>query len=157
MTIDLVSHDQVQVEKEDKRNSKKRFLRTDAVCVTCGSINNHYWYDSCIICMCKCGSAEFISGKLIVDLRSLMDLKLEQIESLCEVRNIRIGSKVHMIIRLLQDFDKKIFDKRVDELLIRKIIKRNKKKFRFTVDLVQTKSSTTGFKLKLLDAKDVRE
>jgi hypothetical protein len=106
--------------------------------------------------MCKCGSAEFISGKICVDLRSLMDLKMEQLENLCEIRNIPIGTKAQMIIRLLKDFDRKVFDKRIDEPLIRKIIKRNKKKFRFTVDLVQTKSST-GFKLKLLDAKDVRE
>jgi len=135
MRIRLVQENEVA--KEDKRNSKQRYLETDAVCLSCGCINNHHYYNSCVVCRCKCGNSEFIYGKISIDLRLLMDLDVEELKSMCEIRGIYTGSRASMTVRLLREFHKDAFDKRVNEQLIKKIMKRNKKKFRFTVDITE--------------------
>ena len=154
MTISLVPQDEVI--KEDKRNSKKRFLPTDAVCVSCGCVNNHFWYNDCIICKCKCGNSDFIYGKLSIDLRLLLDFHIEDLRNLCEIRRLYFGSRASMTIRLLKEFHKERFDNRINELLIKKIMKRNIKKFRFTVDLTEAVCKVKReIKLKLVGIEDV--
>lgn len=164
MVLSLVSSDEVI--KEDKRNSRKRYLPTDAVCLRCGCINNIYYYDSCTICECKCGNDHlFIAGKLGIDLRMLLDLSIDELRMMCETRGIVCSSRSVMTVRLLRDFHYwKDFDKLITAELIRKILKRNIKKFRFTLDIVNedknednnaNKKNVKGLKLKLIDAKDV--
>jgi hypothetical protein len=125
-------------EEKDKRNTKKRFLLTDGVCLTCGCINNTVYDKECVVCYCKCGNSEFIYGKISVDLRKLLDFKIDELRDLCEIRELSMGTRAKMTVSLLRDFNYKKgykFDERVNEFLIRKILKRNKRKFRFTVDI----------------------
>jgi hypothetical protein len=136
MTIDLVSRDEVI--DEDKRNSKKRYLPTDAICVRCGCVNNGYWESECVICSCKCGGHDFIAGKLGIDLRLLLDLKIDEIRMMCESCDVACGNKsrAEMTVLLLREFHWfQDFDRLITKELIRKILKRNKKKFRFTLDI----------------------
>ena len=132
--MELVSEEDVV--EEDKRNSKKRYLPTDAVCTVCGCINNFYYYDQCTICACKCGSHLFIAGKLGIDLRLLLDLDIDEIKMMCETRGLLYGTRSEMTVKLLREFHWfEGFDDVITVSLIRKILKRNKKKFRFTFDI----------------------
>lgn len=139
MTLDLVPHDEVI--KEDRRNTRKRFLETDAICALCGCVNNAYWEDNCVVCSCKCGNRSFITGKIAIDLRLLMDFHIEELKSLCEIHGISFGSRASMTVRLLKEFhdgykNRNKFDERINEVLIKKILTRNKRKFRFTIDIM---------------------
>jgi hypothetical protein len=154
MKLELVENDEVV--EEDKRNSKWRYLETDAVCVICGCINNHRYYDSCIICKCKCGNSEFIHGKLSIDLRLLMDFHIEELKSLCEIRGIGVGTRSGMVVRLLKQFYMERFDERINEQLIKKIMVRNKKKFRFAIDITDAVQKVKReIKLELVKKEDV--
>lgn len=154
MGLTLVSQDEVI--KEDKRNSRWRYLETDAVCVSCGCINNHHYYDTCVICRCKCGNSLFIYGKLSIDLRLLLDLKIEEIKDLCEMRGLYLGSRASMIVRILKHFHKGRFDERINEQLIKKIMMRNKRKFKFAVDIDNAVQKVKReIKLELVKEEDV--
>lgn len=157
MTLDLVSKNEVI--KEDRRNTRKRFLETDAVCLTCGCINNHRYYNSCIVCSCKCGSSQFISGKISIDLRLLLDFNIEDLKGLCEIHGIFSSSRASMIVRLLKVlYHDKIdrFDERVNEILVRKIMTRNKRKFRFTIELMDAVDKVKrNIKLNLVKEEDI--
>lgn len=156
MKIEIIPGDEVV--KEDKRNSKKTYLPTDALCVRCGCINNHFWYSDCVVCECNCGNDDiFIAGKLGIDLRLLLDLGIEEIKMMCETRGYSCSTRSVMTVRLLRDFHWfPDFDKIITKELIRKILKRNKKKFRFTVDLVNEVSKIKkDIRFKLVDEKDM--
>lgn len=160
MTINLISEDEVA--KEDRRNSKWRYLTTDGICTVCGAINNLKSTDDCVICECDCGnSSNFIYGSLSMDLRKLLNFHIEDLKDLCEIRGIHGTSRAQMTVRLLKDFhDEKGnrygFDDRVNEVLIKKILKRNIRKFRFTVDIdCAVRKVKKEIKLKLVEEEDV--
>ena len=154
MKIDLVRANDVV--KEDNRNSKFRYLPTDAICLVCGCINNSVSTYNCVVCSCKCGNRDFIYGQLSIDLRLLLGFNIDDLRDLCEIRGIFTGSRAQMTVRLLREFHIGAFDERVNEVLVRKILKRNKRKFRFTVDLeCAVQKAKKEIKLKLVSEEDV--
>ena len=132
--MDLVS--EKDVEKEDKRNTRSTFLESDAICVRCGAISNGYWEDSCVIC--QCGSEDFVTGRVGVSLRLLMRFHMAELDALAEIHGTGKGSRTKTVIGLLRRFErieKRKFDERIDEDLVRKILARNKKCFWFIRDI----------------------
>ncbi len=168
VNIDIISQNEVL--QEDKRNSKKMMLPTDAVCAKCGIIFNSVYEDQCVICedfsdMKKdeggtkdeikevdkpvirfvedkdeegqevCDHTDFITGRQSVDLRILLDFHLEDIRALCEIHGCpEGGSRGKMVVNIMRRLHSNL-DKRINELLVRKMIIRNRKKFRFWKDI----------------------
>ncbi len=133
MSIDIIPVD--QVEKSDKRNTKRRFLPTDGICLHCAAIINSVYEEQCIIC--DCGSNNFITGFISIQIRSLLNLEIYDLEALNELRGYGTGSRPKMVINILKSSNKKI-----NEELIRKIIIRNRKKFFYmkNIDNIITKT-----------------
>lgn len=163
--IDLISKEEVF--QNDKRNTKKMMLPTDAICVQCGVIFNSVYEDECVICedfsdikkdikdeikdvekpvirfvkekdgggQEVCRHTDFITGRQSVDLRILLDFHLEDIRALCEIHGCpEGGSRGKMVVNIMKHLHSNL-DKRVDERLVRKMIIRNRKKFRFWRDI----------------------
>ena len=139
-----------EVFQPDKRNTKKTLLPTDSICIDCGIIFNSVYEDRCVICdkpgakeigakeidrdEYECEHKEFISGRESVDLRILLDYHIEDLRALCEIHGCSGGSRSKMTISIL----KKLYpalDERINDNLIRKMIKRNHKRFRFWRDI----------------------
>jgi hypothetical protein len=149
-----------EVFQEDKRNTKKMMLPTDAVCTKCGIIFNSVYEDSCLICedyseikketekpvirfveekdergQDICQHTDFIMGRQSVDLRILLDFHVEDIRALCEIHGCpEGGSRGKMVVNIMKHLHSNL-DKRIDERLVRKMIVRNRKKFRFWRDI----------------------
>jgi len=136
MELDLVPKNEMC--QEDKRNTKKTILPTDAICIRCGVIFNSYYEDQCVICDDteeKCQHDEFITGRESVDLRILLDYHIEDLRALAEIHGCSEGgSRGRMTIKIMEKLHSSL-DKRIDENLIRKMIKRNSKRFRFWKDI----------------------
>lgn len=136
MELDLVPKNEMC--QEDKRNTKKTILPTDAICILCGVIFNSYYEDQCVICEDaekKCPHDEFITGRESVDLRILLDYHIEDLRALAEIHGCSEGgSRGRMTIKIMEKLHSSL-DKRIDENLIRKMIKRNSKRFRFWKDI----------------------
>jgi len=136
MELDLVPKNEMC--QEDKRNTKKTILPTDAICIRCGVIFNSVYEDQCVICddaeeMCQ--HDEFITGRESVDLRILLDYHIEDLRALAEIHGCSEGgSRGKMTIKIMEKLHFSL-DKRIDENLIRKMIKRNSKRFRFWKDI----------------------
>lgn len=156
--MDLVPNSEVS--NSDKRNTKKMLLPTDAICVGCGIIFNAFYEGGCIICedenpekerykganeeiikiiKCErdeniCDHKEFIFGRQSVDLRILLDYHIEDLRALCEIHGCSGGSRGKMTINILKKLHVSL-DKRIDEVLIRKMIVRNRKRFRYWKDI----------------------
>lgn len=151
MELDLVPMNEVYY--DDKRNTKKTLLPTDGICVKCGIIFNAYYNRDCVICEGSgggraneeiikivkegsggkenvCDHKEFIFGKQSVSLRILLDYGIEDLRGLCEVHGCAEGSRGKMVIGIMKKLHNPL-DKRINEELIRKMIKRNSRKFRF--------------------------
>lgn len=132
--MDLIPKNEVF--QEDTRNTKKTILPTDAICVKCGAIFNNYYEDQCVICGDdddeeRCDHKEFITGRESVDLRMLLDYHMEDLRALAEIHGCAEGgSRGRITIKLMEKLHSSL-DKRIDENLIRKMIKRNNRKFRF--------------------------
>lgn len=135
--IELVPYSEVY--KNDKRNTKKMFLETDAICMDCGTIFNVYYEDVCIICDISsynsdlrnvCKHKEFMAGKESIDIRILLDYHIEDLKALCEAHGCSGGSRNKMVINIMKKLHP-VLDKRINEFLLKKMIKRNSKKFRF--------------------------
>lgn len=177
--------------QEDKRNTKKTILPTDAVCTKCGVIFNSVYEDQCFICElyeeddkkesiyknenktegriikilkdedeCKeyddvCDHTDFIIGRQSVDLRILLDFHVEDLRALCEIHGCSEGgSRGKMVINIMKKLHPNL-DKRINELLVRKMIIRNRKKFRFWRDIEDAISrAKKPRKLKLISAED---
>jgi hypothetical protein len=122
----------------DKRNSRKRFLTTDAICVHCGTIINSCYEDACFICDDPaevCDHREFITGHQSVDLRILLNFRIEDLKALAELHGCSEGNgRAKTVAGLMKKLHTNL-DKRIDDRLIRKIILRNRKKFWFWRDL----------------------
>jgi hypothetical protein len=159
-----------EVFQEDKRNTKKMMLPTDAVCAKCGIIFNSVYEDSCLICEDfqdtkedvkerteeikeeekpvirfveekdeggkeVCQHTDFITGRQSVDLRILLDFHVEDIRALCEIHGCpEGGSRGKMVVNIMRHLHSNL-DKRIDEHLVRMMIIRNRKKFRFWRDI----------------------
>jgi len=159
-------------EYTDTRNTKKTFLLTDAICIDCGTIFNSVYEDQCVICdegdqidkadshkdsRTKCNHINFVTGKQSIDIRILLDFHIEDIMALCELHGCSQGSRVKMTANIL----KKLYpylNERIDENLIRKIIRRNSKRFWYMKDIdtaLQTIKSKK--RLKAVDASECYE
>lgn len=166
--IDTIPKDEVF--QEDKRNTKKMMLPTDAICAQCGVIFNSVYEDECVICedyreikietrddtkgkediekpMIRfveekeddgqevCQHEDFIKGRQSVDLRILLDFHVEDIRALCEIHGCpEGGSRGKMVVNIMRHLHSNL-DKRIDDRLVRKMIIRNRKKFRFWKDI----------------------
>lgn len=172
--MDLIPKNEVF--QNDKRNTKKMFLATDAICTQCGIIFNSAYEDDCVICEkpdinnienierqdksirehvekarqyvkiidhakkdgndeVKCDHKEFIIGRQGVDLRILLDFHVEDLRALCEIHGCSEGgSRGKMVINIMKQLYPYL-DKRINENLVRKMIVRNRKKFRFWKDI----------------------
>lgn len=168
LKIDIISKNEVL--QEDKRNTKKMMLPTDAICTQCGVIFNSVYEDECVICddyreiknetknetkdkedieepIIKfvdekeddgqevCQHEDFIKGRQSVDLRILLDFHVEDLRALCEIHGCSEGgSRGKMVVNIMRQLHSNL-DKRINELLVRKMIIRNRKKFRFWKDI----------------------
>lgn len=180
LKIDIISKNEVL--QEDKRNTKKMMLLTDAICAQCGVIFNSVYEDECVICddyreikdgikygtkneikdetkneikdkedveepiirfveekeddgQEVCQHEDFIKGRQSVDLRILLDFHVEDLRALCEIHGCSEGgSRGKMVVNIMRQLHSNL-DKRINELLVRKMIIRNRKKFRFWKDI----------------------
>jgi hypothetical protein len=179
-----------EVFQEDKRNTKKTILPTDAVCTKCGVIFNSVYEDQCFVCEffdkdtdkenvykkeikeepvikfvnedeCKeeedevCDHTDFIIGRQSVDLRILLDFRMEDLRALCEIHGCpEGGSRGKMVVNIMRHLHSNL-DKRINELLVRKMIVRNRKKFRFWRDIEDAIGrAKKPRKIKLVKAED---
>lgn len=126
------------VYEPDKRDTRKRFLTTDAICTTCGTIINSNYEDDCFICddgYKICEHKDFITGRQSVDLRILLDFRIEDLKALAELHGCSEGSgRTKVVAGLMKKLHANL-DNRIDDILIRKIVLRNRKKFWFWKDL----------------------
>lgn len=164
LKIDIISKNEVL--QEDKRNTKKMMLLTDAICAQCGVIFNSVYEDECVICddyreikdeikdredveepiitfvekkeddgQEVCQHEDFIKGRQSVDLRILLDFHVDDLRALCEIHGCSEGgSRGKMVVNIMRQLHSNL-DKRINELLVRKMIIRNRKKFRFWKDI----------------------
>lgn len=148
------------VYKADTRNTKKTLLPTDAICIRCGVIFNSTYEDKCVICEddeIVCTHSEFISGRESVDLRILLDYHIDDLRALCEIHGCPSGSRSEMTICILKKLHSSL-DKRIDNTLIRKMIKRNHKRFRFWRDIEDAITrAKKSERIILIDAEDCLE
>ncbi len=145
----------------DNRNSKKRFLPTDAICTKCGTIINSCYEDACFVCEDDtemCDHSEFITGHQSVDLRILLNFRIEDLKALAELHGCAEGSgRAKAVAGLMKKLHADL-DKRINDILIRKIILRNRKKFWFWKDLDDAVIKARKPKgIQLVDPKDCRE
>jgi hypothetical protein len=203
VNIDIISQNEVL--QEDKRNTKKMMLPTDAICAQCGVIFNSVYEDECVICEDNreikneikedikeeikdvekpvirfvedkkdskdkdkkdskdkdkegdevCEHTDFIIGRQSVDLRILLDFHVEDLRALCEIHGCSEGgSRGKMVVNIMRQLHPNL-DKRIDELLVRKMIVRNRKKFRFwkNIEDAINRAKKPG-KIKIIDAED---
>lgn len=145
----------------DRRNSKKRFLTTDAICTKCGAITNSCYEDACVICdevIEICDHSEFITGHQSVSLRILLNFRIEDLKALAELHGCAEGSgRAKAVAGLMKKLHTNL-DKRINDILIRKIILRNRKKFWFWKDLDEAVIKAKKPKgIQLVDPKDCTE
>ncbi len=152
-------YDVINVDKDSKRNTKKRYLTTDGICFRCGCIVNYEWEKMCLLC---CGSDEFLVGEHGRVLRELLELDIEQLKIACELRGVsRSGYRVKMTLELFKLIFPKLSgrDNRINELFIRKIIYRNRRRFWYVKDIEDAicdiKRSRGRVSIRLVDEKDM--
>jgi hypothetical protein len=145
------------IKDDDVRGRKKRYLESDAICCICGAIVNGYWERDCIMCH-NCGGDNFIIGKVSVDVRLLLSFHIEELRNLCIMQGVNAGTRAQMVVRILTCFYNNNFirlDKRIDEILVRKIITRNKKRFWFVEDIDNAMKKVKKCNIKLVSEDDV--
>lgn len=82
-----------------------------------------------------CDHRDFIVGRQGVDLRILLDFHMEDLRALCEIHGCSEGgSRGKMVINILRQLYPAL-DNRINESLVRKMIFRNRKRFRFWRDI----------------------
>ena len=122
----------------DKRDTKKRFLATDAICISCGAIINSNYEKDCFVCEGDhkiCDHKDFITGRQSVDLRILLDFHIEDLKAISELHGCSGGSgRSKAVVGIMKKLHSNL-DRRIDDVLIRKIIIRNRKKFWFWRDI----------------------
>ena len=145
--------------KIDKRNTKRRYLVTDGICFRCGAIINYSYQKRCILC---CGSNEFLVGEQSTVLRDLLELDIEQLRTFCELRGISgSGSRTKLTLDLFVRIFPKLtkVDNRINELFIRKIIYRNRRRFWYIANIESAiydiKRNRCRVSIRLVDEKDM--
>lgn len=136
MKLDIIPEENTK--KEDTRNTKKRFLDSDCICLDCGAINNGVYENSCVICSCK--GSSFITGDIGVDLRLLLNMNMEELKAIAYIRDINVSNRIGIILEVLKIYHPEIKgeikgNKRIDKLLIRKIIVRNRRRLWYWKDI----------------------
>lgn len=125
------------------------YLETDSVCTNCGAIINSYYEDKCVLC--SCGGKQFVSGKVLIDIRNLLDMHLIEIKIICIMQDISLGSRYKMvngIIRKMYTNDGNDARgaygdiQKINEKLIRKMVLRNRKMFWYVSDIEKLMSKT---------------
>lgn len=107
---------------------------TDSICLKCGTIVNSYWEDNCTTC--SCGGNYFLSGKIVIDIRNLLELHLDDLKILTVTNGFSIGSRPKMVFKLINKrYPLPVNIKEIDENLFRKMILRNRKKFWYMRDI----------------------
>lgn len=168
-----------EVFQTDKRNTKKMLLPIDAICVKCGTIFNSYYEDDCVTCIGPedknnkekgdkddnksedtCDHKEFINGRESVDLRILLDFHMEDLRALCELHGCSSGCRSKIVINIMRKLYP-VLDKRIDEFLIEKMMKRNKKRFHYWKDIAdamkRVKKSEKRTNIKLIGEEECIE
>ncbi len=108
----------------------KKYLEIDAICTKCGAIINSYYENSCVLC--SCGSKEFVSGQIAIDIRTLLEIQLIELKIICVIHDISLGSRAKMIYGIVKklhgvDSDSGTYiKKKINENLIRKVIIRKR-------------------------------
>lgn len=147
------------VYETDKRDTRKMFLKTDAICTKCGVIINSNYEDTCMICndhVDPCDHSEFITGHQSVNLRILLDFPIEDLRALAELHGCSEGSgRTKTVAGIMKKLHSDL-DHRINDTLIRKIVLRNRKKFWFWKDIDSEMKKVRRPNVKLVDAKDVK-
>ncbi len=146
----------------DKRDTKKRFLTTDAICTKCGVIINSNYEEDCFICddsIKTCDHNDFITGRQSVDLRILLDFHIDDLKALAELHGCSEGGgRTKTVAGLMKKLYAGSIDKRINDALIRKIVLRNRKKFWFWRDIDDAMSKARKPKgIALVDAEECIE
>lgn len=156
----VVPAEHVLKEKEkDKRNTKRRYLCTDGICLHCGCIVNFCYAKRCLLC---CGSEEFLVGEPGRVLRELLELNIEQLKIFCDIRGgSGCGSRSEIVLEIFRLLFPKLtkVDNRINELFIRKIIYRNRKRFWYVKDIeiaIIKVRQNRHCSIKLVDEKDMK-
>lgn len=151
--------DVIKEKDKDKRNTKRRYLVTDGICFRCCTIVNYSYEKRCTIC---CGSDEFLVGEPSRVLRELLELNIEQLRAICEIRgrSIGSGSRANMVLELLKLIFPRLcnVDKRIDEIFVKKIIYRNIRRFWYLADIenaIIKVRKNRKINIKLVDEKDM--
>ena len=157
--MELVSDKDVY--EVDKRNTRKTFLKTDAICTVCGAIINSNYVNDCVICddgNDSCDHKDFITGRQSVDLRILLDFHIEDLKALAELHGCSEGGgRTKTVAGLMKKLYSNLLDKRINDVLIKKIVLRNRKKFWFWRDIEGAMSKARKPKgISLIPAKDVK-
>jgi len=137
------------------RDTKKRYLPTDAICIRCGVIFNGRYEDDCVICYEDnehdnlCNHKEFITGKPCVDIRNLLDMQIEELSYVNMRQGHSNGSRNIMIINLMREKytikNRCTLDNRINESLIKKITHRSRRRAWYIKDIrIDIKKYTTN-------------
>lgn len=102
-----------------------RFLETDAICKQCGAVINGYYETSCIVC--SCGGDNFVSGRVCIDIRILLNVRLYELKVISLINRLPLGSRSRMTYQII----KKRYSNNInfDESLIKNMIRSNKKSY----------------------------
>lgn len=136
---------------EEDSEAKKMFLTTDGICKKCGAIINTYYENSCFLC--DCGGKSFITGKISVEIRELLEYNIEYLRTLCDMYDIGQGSRSRMIVKIVDYIN---HNNKIDERLIKMIITRNNAKKNWFVSSIETNNNNIRTtRLKLVEAENV--
>jgi len=130
-----------EVYNDSDKSTKKRYLKTDAICTKCGVIFNSYYEDDCVICYdedkerCNlCDHSEFVIGEQCVYLRNLLDMHIEELGIVNAIYGYLNSNRNRMTINIMKKVYLKL-DKKINESLIKKIIYRNRRRFWYMRDI----------------------
>jgi len=156
LSIDLIP--EKDVAKPDLRNSKKSFLDIDHICLTCGAIINLYWADDCIVCDCK--PRNFVPSKISKDIRLILEMPIEELKLISDLEGLPANSsRVKLTINLLRKIHpilKNPNHSNIDEILIRKVILRNHRKFSYMKDIEDLVKRKKPIKVDVVKPKHIK-
>lgn len=154
----------------DDRHDRRLYLESDFICLNCGVIFNSCYQENCIICTVhdyvhECGCNEYVTGKLSISIRSILDFNIEDLKALNSIYGYNSSSRAKMVVNIITSMYPDL-DKRINDRFIKKIILRNHKKFSFLRDIdaamksvKKVRTSSHGInrlvKLNFVDADDI--
>ncbi len=131
--------DSSDVSDIDNRHNKRLYLESDFICINCGVIFNSCYQDDCVICKIhdyvhECGCNEYVTGKLSVSIRSVLDFHIQDLKALNQIYGYNNSSRAKMVVNIMSSIYPDL-DKRINDRFIKKIILRNSRKFSFLRDI----------------------